>query len=228
MRSPVPSGIGGTLKGMERETLEGYLAQGLSLEQIGAAVGRHPSTVSYWLKRYGLAATHHDKHAPRGGIDRETLEGFVARRMSLRTMARELDVSLATVSHWMAKFDLAKGAPRPVSPDRICVRVCRRMGRRGSSSRAAATTDACNAGRSGWWSGGGARSSSLSRTLEADACSADTTASRARFTSTTSIRPSSPSHSGSEAARGASIGFARKRRNASCCALIVTRKWRAA
>ncbi|MBA2792542.1 MAG: helix-turn-helix domain-containing protein [Thermoleophilaceae bacterium] len=113
---------------MERETLEGYLAQGLSLEQIGAAVGRHPSTVSYWLKRYGLAATHHDKHAPRGGIDRETLEGFVARRMSLRTMARELDVTLATVSHWMAKFDLAEGAPRPVSPDRICVRVCRTHG----------------------------------------------------------------------------------------------------
>ena len=86
--------------------LEGYLEEGLSLERIGGLVGRTPSTVSYWLSKYGLAAVHRDKHAARGGIERATLEDFVARGWSMRAMARELDVGLATVRHWMAKYDL--------------------------------------------------------------------------------------------------------------------------
>ena len=36
---------------MEQEFLESCLADGLSLEAIGKRVGKHPSTVSYWLKR---------------------------------------------------------------------------------------------------------------------------------------------------------------------------------
>lgn len=144
---------------VEKETLEGYLAQGLSLHAIGGLVGRHPSTVSYWCKRYGLTATHREKHAPRGGIDRNTLEAFLARGMSLRAMARELDVGLATVRYWVAKFDLNERGTTPVSLDRISMRVCRTHGEAQSCSRAAATTGACSAGRSGWSRGGGARSS---------------------------------------------------------------------
>ncbi len=39
---------------MEKEFLESCLAEGLSLEAIGERVGRHPSTVSYWLKKHGI------------------------------------------------------------------------------------------------------------------------------------------------------------------------------
>lgn len=95
---------------MDRQMLERYLDEGLSLERIGERVGRAPSTVSYWLNKYDLAAVHRDKHAGRGGIDRATLEDFVARGLSMRAMARELDVGLATVRHWMDKYDLTATA----------------------------------------------------------------------------------------------------------------------
>ena len=39
---------------MEREFLERQLAEGRSLEYIGALVGKDPSTVGYWLKKHGL------------------------------------------------------------------------------------------------------------------------------------------------------------------------------
>lgn len=95
---------------MEREVLDGYIKAGLSLEQIGRRVGRSPSTVSYWLAKYGLAAAHRERHAPRGGIERATLERLTAEGRSMRAMARELDVGLATVRHWMAKYELRSTA----------------------------------------------------------------------------------------------------------------------
>ena len=58
---------------MEREFLEEQLAAGRSLEQVGRLVGKHPSTVGYWLKKHGLVAAHHAEYAPRGGIARERL-----------------------------------------------------------------------------------------------------------------------------------------------------------
>src|SRR5207302_588790 len=63
---------------MEREFLERQLADGRSLEYIGALVGKDPSTVSYWLKKHGLHAVYREKHAARGGLSREQLEGRVA------------------------------------------------------------------------------------------------------------------------------------------------------
>ncbi len=101
-----PSDGGEILELMERLALEGYLAKGLSLERIAALVGKSPSTVSYWVMKHGLVAVHRDKHASRGGIERERLEAFVAQGMSMRAMARELDVGLATVRYWMAKYEL--------------------------------------------------------------------------------------------------------------------------
>ena len=41
---------------MDRDHLVQLLAEGLSLEQIGVIVGRHPSTIAYWLARHGLRA----------------------------------------------------------------------------------------------------------------------------------------------------------------------------
>ena len=53
-------------------SLKVILPSGLSLEAIGQLTGRHPTTVGYWVKQHGLSAVHRDRHAPKGGIDRET------------------------------------------------------------------------------------------------------------------------------------------------------------
>jgi IS30 family transposase len=58
---------------MRRTELEAWLAEGLSLEQIGVRTGRHPSTVSYWLRKHGLPAVGAEVHAPRGPLEREEL-----------------------------------------------------------------------------------------------------------------------------------------------------------
>ena len=55
--------------------------QGLSLARIGELTGRDPSTVGYWVKQHGLAAVHRDRHAPKGGVDKETLASLVAGRI---------------------------------------------------------------------------------------------------------------------------------------------------
>jgi hypothetical protein len=64
---------------MEKGSLELLLAQGLSVAQIGARFGKDPSTVSYWMAKYGLEAVNKKKHSPKGGIPRETLQALVTR-----------------------------------------------------------------------------------------------------------------------------------------------------
>jgi transposase len=97
---------------MEREILERYLAEGLSLERIGELVGKHPSTVGYWLKKHGLCAVNRDLHAPKGGIDERVLTDLVERGLSGRAIAAELDVSLATVRYWLLRHGLKTSARR--------------------------------------------------------------------------------------------------------------------
>jgi hypothetical protein len=41
---------------MEKESLELLLGQGLSVEKIAKRFGKDPSTVSYWMGKYGLEA----------------------------------------------------------------------------------------------------------------------------------------------------------------------------
>lgn len=96
---------------MEKEFLEGCLAEGMSLEAIGERVGKHESTVSYWLKKHGLEATRAEKHAAKGAVTREELERLLAAGLSLREIAQRLDRSLATIRHWMGKYEL-KPSPR--------------------------------------------------------------------------------------------------------------------
>ena len=88
------------------ESLEVLLARGLSVEEIGRRFGRHPSTVSYWMKKYGLVANHADRHAARGPIARERLEELVDAGMSISEIALAVDRSKATVRHWLARFGL--------------------------------------------------------------------------------------------------------------------------
>ncbi len=94
---------------MDRIQLKTWLDEGLSLDQIGAIVGRDPSTVGYWLRKHGLTANGRAKHAPKGGIRRQDLEPLVAAGETLVTIAEKLGVSTSTVRYWIARYEL----PRP-------------------------------------------------------------------------------------------------------------------
>jgi transposase len=91
---------------MEKAHLQGFLAEGMSLEQIGRRVGKHPSTVGYWIKRHGLTATGAARHSPRGGLRRDELELLVEEGFSQPEMAARLDVSVTTVGYWLRRYGL--------------------------------------------------------------------------------------------------------------------------
>lgn len=101
---------------MEKGLLEQCLAEGLSLEAIGKRVGKHESTVSYWLKKHGLEAAKAEKHATKGAPLKEELEGLLRCGMSLREIAKEMDRSLATIRHWMKRYELKAGPHRHDAP----------------------------------------------------------------------------------------------------------------
>jgi transposase len=116
---------------MEKELLEECLGEGLSLEAIGKRVGKHESTVSYWLKKHGLSAAEAKKHASRGGLEKGTLEELLAAGMSLREIASHVDRSLATVRYWMRRHGLKARDHRHDVPDeggREATLECRQHG----------------------------------------------------------------------------------------------------
>ena len=114
--------------------MERQLAAGRSLEQIGAAVGRHPSTVGYWVKKHGLAAAHRDKHAPRGGIPREVLEALSNEGMTVREIAAECGVSYSTVRHWLQRHGLTRARRRLPPPAARNKRIQRRCAKHGNTT----------------------------------------------------------------------------------------------
>jgi transposase len=91
---------------MEREWLEQRLEAGRSIESIAREVGRAPSTVAYWVNKYGLASAHAPRHRPRGGIERTRLETLVQQGRSIRQIAAELGLAYTTVRHWLARYEL--------------------------------------------------------------------------------------------------------------------------
>ncbi len=91
---------------MDKQWLEAQLTAGRSIESIARELGKHPSTVGYWVKKHGLRSTHAAKHAARGGVAREALEPLVLQGLSIRAIAQRLDVSYATVQHWIGRYDL--------------------------------------------------------------------------------------------------------------------------
>jgi transposase len=91
---------------VDRDSLEMLLALGLSFEEIGRRFRRHPSTISHWARRYGLASDMQQKHSPKGGLDREHVEGLIADGLSIARMAEQLGVSESTVQYWLRKWDL--------------------------------------------------------------------------------------------------------------------------
>jgi transposase len=91
---------------MEKAFLEDCMAQGMSLEKIGEQLGKHPSTVGYWLKKHDLTAAGSDRFSPRGGIDRQVLEDAVEGGWTLSEMAEVVDRDISTVRYWLKQYDL--------------------------------------------------------------------------------------------------------------------------
>jgi transposase len=91
---------------MNEVQLHAWVEEGLSLKQIGRLVGRQPSTVSYWLAKYGLSAPGKEKHAPRGAIERATLVELVEQGASIGLIAETLGRGTASVRHWLARYGL--------------------------------------------------------------------------------------------------------------------------
>lgn len=96
---------------MDRGSLEQLLGEGLSLAEIGRRVGRHESTVAYWVAQHGLRANR-EKHAARGGLSRQTLELLVEEGASIAEIAEALDRGKATVRYWLGKYGLRTQCPR--------------------------------------------------------------------------------------------------------------------
>jgi transposase len=91
---------------MDRASLEQLLGQGLSLAAIGKRLGLHEATVGYWVKKHGLQAVKHEKHATRGGLMRSELEPLVESGMSIAQIAGGVSRSKATVRHWLIRYGL--------------------------------------------------------------------------------------------------------------------------
>lgn len=88
---------------MDRESLVLLLDQGLSVEKIANRFG---NTVSYWMAKYGLAAPNREKHAAKGGIERERLEALVSAGMTIAELAAEVGPSKGTVRRWLRRHGL--------------------------------------------------------------------------------------------------------------------------
>src|SRR3954447_15319881 len=92
---------------MDRETLARKLAEGCSIESIARETGRAPSTVAYWVHKHGLASQHAERHASRGGVEKEALEALLTEGLSVRAMAERLDLSYTTVRPWLRRHGLS-------------------------------------------------------------------------------------------------------------------------
>jgi len=91
---------------MERANLQVFLERGLSLEQIGKQVGKHPSTVGYWVQKHGLCAANRERHRARGEIGRETLTTLVEAGATISEIATAVGRSRSAVRHWLARYQL--------------------------------------------------------------------------------------------------------------------------
>jgi transposase len=91
---------------MEKESLELLLGQGFSVEKIAKRFGKDPSTVSYWMAKYGLEAVNREKHAAKGGINQNRLATMVEAGMTIAQMAEAVGLSKTTVRYWLRAYGL--------------------------------------------------------------------------------------------------------------------------
>ncbi len=122
---------------MDKGSLEVLVARGLSLEEIGQRFDRHPSTVAYWMKKYGLEAANRDKHLAKGAIPVTTLEPLVQAGLSIAEIAEKVGRSKATVRHWLRRYGLKTAGARRTGETRaakdeglhVIVLSCRNHGK---------------------------------------------------------------------------------------------------
>lgn len=105
---------------MNKRFLEDCLAREMSLEAIGRRVGKHPSTVGYWLKKYELTSVGSEKYGPRASLCSERLKELADSGATLAEMAEQLDRSVSTVRYWLAQYRIKSSARR--DPRRRCGR----------------------------------------------------------------------------------------------------------
>lgn len=91
---------------MNKQSLELLLEQGTSIERIAKRFGKDPSTVGYWVRKHGLRSPHADKHAAKGGIERERLEALVEAGMTIAEIAAQVGRSKGSVRHWLRRYGL--------------------------------------------------------------------------------------------------------------------------
>jgi transposase len=91
---------------MTREQLEGFLAEGLSLEQIGKRVGCDPSTVSHHLTKHGLVPVGHQVHAPNQKVEPDELRRLIAEGATIREAAARFGCGYSTIRYWLKKLGL--------------------------------------------------------------------------------------------------------------------------
>ena len=131
---------------VDKQSLERLLDQGESVERIAARFGKDPSTISYWMKKYGLTSPYAEKHAAKGGIERERLEGLVEAGLSIAEIATEVGRSNATVRHWLRRHELkSRGGRRRAARKAGLLTsemMCPRHGHSTFSSKPAAAIDA--------------------------------------------------------------------------------------
>jgi transposase-like protein len=91
---------------MDKQSLQLLLDQGLSVERIAKRFGKDPSTISYWLRKHGLESPYAEKHAAKGGIEREQLGLLVDDGMTIAEIADAVGLSKGTVRHWLRVYGL--------------------------------------------------------------------------------------------------------------------------
>ena len=105
---------------MEADWLRSRLESGRSIESIAREAGKAPSTVAYWVNKHGLTSQRApSSHAARGAIAREVLEALHRPRASRSgSMARPPRSQLATVRHWLARYEHRRRRGPCCSPTR--------------------------------------------------------------------------------------------------------------
>jgi transposase len=220
---------------MDRGWLEEQLTAGRSIESIAREVDRDASTVSYWVRKHGLQSSHAERHAARGGIERELLTIVVKCGLPVRDMSEITGRSPTTVRHWLRRYGLttgpaqrrAKVAEAAANGDRHVELSCDRHG----NARHARRIDGyrctrCEAERVTAWR------QRTKRLLVEEAGGACALCGYARASppssSTTSTGARRASRSAMQDRRARSGVRGRRRESAYCCAPTVMRRWKLA
>jgi transposase-like protein len=117
---------------MDKDWLAARLEAGDSIEGIARDVGKHPSTVAYWVNKHGLRSGYAPTHVARGALTRQQLVRLVESGLSVRQIAAEVDRSATTVRHWLRRHGLttqpARYAPRDGAAGPELMRECTKHG----------------------------------------------------------------------------------------------------